>query len=686
MGHNSMGGYDIFRCNFESTSNDFGPISNLDYKINSTDDDILYIVDRNNENAIFSSKRSSEGGKIDVYNVKVKVLPMQNIIIAGTFKNSIISDDIGANIKIQDVRTNKLIASYTVGKDSKYNILLPNSGKYKFIVETPKSEKIHAGLVEAPAQKELKALKQEIELIKKNGEEKLIIKDYFDQSPEDEATIIANLLKKMSEPEINIDQFPDSVLNELAINNESESLNEDLDINIEESITFDDSLNLGVNDFNNKKENLIQIKKESIDKIIEQKTLVSNIAKVKTKESLENAEKADEILLTIDNQENDSIKNVQLQLAAEYNLKSKILNEEANYSIALSKRLEEEKTKKEQEIISLSNLNSEEELIAESANNEQLISINKELNNVEHKEKSTLQNIRQQAKLKEEDSEFHLTNAQNLRSDQESLIFQIDKEKEILNNTKKKKIIEQQNLKINELQTKVSELEIEIEDGFALYEASELEKKQLVLEADKLENIQVSKDYNNLELQVVLEEDNTFIKTNLIEKNNPQLESVIVDVVKINKELNVLTNNTDQDLEPTNDESFNISSNVNSESSQNNEILSNNNSPTAENESIKSIVNDLNDEGTALCTSIERSFLNILNGGCSAPVGAHVILSENTLSFEGVVVSTDGKEKITISLKDDKANGLHLAQRAAQEALDKGAQKLIESAENEKYS
>ena len=47
----------------------------------------------------YSSKRSSEGGKIDVCDVKVKVLPMQNIIIAGTFKNSI-PDDI-ANIKIQ---------------------------------------------------------------------------------------------------------------------------------------------------------------------------------------------------------------------------------------------------------------------------------------------------------------------------------------------------------------------------------------------------------------------------------------------------------------------------------------------------------------------------------------------------------------------------------------------------------
>ena len=126
-----------------------------------------------------------------------------------------------------------------------------------------------------------------------------------------------------------------------------------------------------------------------------------------------------------------------------------------------------------------------------------------------------------------------------------------------------------------------------------LYEASELEKKQLVLEADKLENIQVSKEYNNLELEddidlIVLEEDNTFVKTNLIEKNNPQLESVIVDVVKINKELNVVSNNSTEGLQENNDESLNISSNVNSESSQNNEILSTNNSPTSLNESINS--------------------------------------------------------------------------------------------------
>ena len=48
-----MGGYDIFRCSYDLARNNFGPVSNLDYKINSTDDDILYIVDDNNENAFF---------------------------------------------------------------------------------------------------------------------------------------------------------------------------------------------------------------------------------------------------------------------------------------------------------------------------------------------------------------------------------------------------------------------------------------------------------------------------------------------------------------------------------------------------------------------------------------------------------------------------------------------------------
>ena len=285
MGHNSMGGYDIFRCNFNPSTNNFGPISNLDYKINSTDDDILYLVDKDNKNAIFSSKRSSKGGMIDVYNVKVQVLPIQNIIISGSFKNSILAKDFNATIKVQDVRTNKLIGSYNVDNESNYNILLPNSGKYKFIVETPKSEKIHAGLVEVPPQTELKALKQEIELVKISGEEKLIIKDYFDQSPENEAVIIANVLKEMSNPEINIHMYPDSVIDKIILDKE-ETLNSNEEIaqqtienevlEVDKVLEVDEVLNLNEKSTDEKNQDQsIELEQKANDllKIIEDKKL-----------------------------------------------------------------------------------------------------------------------------------------------------------------------------------------------------------------------------------------------------------------------------------------------------------------------------------------------------------------------------------------------------------------------------
>ena len=88
-GHSSMGGYDVFRCSYDSEYNTFGPAQNMDFKINTPDDDILYIVDSLNKEAYFASTRSSRGGYVDVYNVKVEIYPILNAIIAGRFQNDI---------------------------------------------------------------------------------------------------------------------------------------------------------------------------------------------------------------------------------------------------------------------------------------------------------------------------------------------------------------------------------------------------------------------------------------------------------------------------------------------------------------------------------------------------------------------------------------------------------------------
>ena len=554
MGHNSMGGYDIFRCNYDATTNDFGPISNLDYKINSTDDDILYLVDKNNKNAIFSSKRSSEGGMIDVYNVKVQLLPMQNIIISGSFKNSILAEDFQANIKVQDVRTNKLIGSYNVDKESNYNILLPNSGKYKFIVETPKSEKIHAGLVEAPPQTELKALKQEIELVKINGEEKLIIKDYFDQSPENEAVIIANLLKEMSNPKINIDQYPDSILDKM-VESQSEELVIDTDPSQESNLENDTSENEIIN-FSEQKDQLLNVKNERLNDLKEQSILVSNIAKLKSEESIINAQKADDILLELESEENDSIKNIQLKLAAKFNATSKRLSQEVSNAVAISKRMNEEIILKEKEILIIQELEVQEDLVADNNQEVEIIESIKVQLSDPSKEKSTVEIIQQQSREKDEKAKDLLENAEEIKSEKQALQSQLKEEKLILSSSKKRKKIDEQNSKINELESKISNLESDVEDKISQYDELVLEKKQLEDQAKDLQEIKVSQKYKDIPLESDLDLEDIEIEnestiSNYIEKNDPQLESVVLAIVDNGIDLSYSTEentNVGQDL------------------------------------------------------------------------------------------------------------------------------------------
>ena len=565
MGHNSMGGYDIFRCNYDATTNDFGPISNLDYKINSTDDDILYLVDKNNKNAIFSSKRSSEGGMIDVYNVKVQLLPMQNIIISGSFKNSILAEDFKANIKVQDVRTNKLIGSYNVDKESNYNILLPNSGKYKFIVETPKSEKIHAGLVEAPPQTELKALKQEIELVKINGEEKLIIKDYFDQSPENEAVIIANLLKEMSNPKINIDQYPDSILDKM-VESQSEELVIDIDPSQESNLENDTIENEIIN-FSDQKDQLLNVKNERLNDLKEQSILVSNIAKLKSEESSINAQKADDILLELESEENDSIKNVQLKLAAKFNATSKRLSQEVTNAVAISKRMNEEIILKEKEILIIQELEVQEDLVADNNQEVKIIESIKVQLSDPSKEKSTVEIIQQQSREKDEKAKDLLENAEEIKSEKQALQSQLKEEKLILSSTKKRKKIDEQNSKINELESKISNLESDVEDKISQYDELVLEKKQLEDQAKDLQEIKVSQKYNDIPLESDLDLEDIEIEnestiSNYIEKNDPQLESVVLAIVDNGIDLSYSTEeNTNVGQDSSNSEDSTLENN-----------------------------------------------------------------------------------------------------------------------------
>ncbi len=96
-----------------------------------------------------------------------------------------------------------------------------------------------------------------------------------------------------------------------------------------------------------------------------------------------------------------------------------------------------------------------------------------------------------------------------------------------------------------------------------------------------------------------------------------------------------------------------------------------------ENQEVYEACRALNHEDTELCVNIEREFLRVLEGGCTAPIGAIAKIKEDSLSFKGVLFSPDGKKKIEFSKIVERKDVRDLGTFAANYILDRGGKKLM---------
>jgi len=99
----------------------------------------------------------------------------------------------------------------------------------------------------------------------------------------------------------------------------------------------------------------------------------------------------------------------------------------------------------------------------------------------------------------------------------------------------------------------------------------------------------------------------------------------------------------------------------------------------ANDEFVLDAVSQLNDVETEVCTHIERQFLKILEGGCTAPIGALATYSElaDTFTFKGILLSIDGKQKLEIEKIVDVSEWKKLGFNCAKEILDNGGAELM---------
>lgn len=85
----------------------------------------------------------------------------------------------------------------------------------------------------------------------------------------------------------------------------------------------------------------------------------------------------------------------------------------------------------------------------------------------------------------------------------------------------------------------------------------------------------------------------------------------------------------------------------------------------------------LDDHNTRVETFVEREFLRVLEGGCTAPIGALATIKTDQIRLQGVLLSLDGQERIEIDRSVPLTNYADFGSTCALELLGAGGSELM---------
>ncbi|MBX7094464.1 MAG: hypothetical protein K1X56_07080 [Flavobacteriales bacterium] len=531
-GHNSMGGYDIFRSVYDPESDQFSSPENVDFAISSPDDDMFYVVDSLDRMAWFASKRESENGKIHVYNVRVERIPILLAIIKGKFTTEISPSNLGASIRVEDMSTNEVVGIYnTKATDGNYLITLPKSGKYKFTVVSDNSKIAHVGIVDVPYQKELRPLKQELQLVNNSGTEQLRIKNMFDQEVDDADAIVAQILKEKGLLNPNAADWNLDSLDKVKETKTEVKTNDKVGNYSDQDLV--DMVKKDADDIANEVKEL----KETVEAAYVVADKKNDLAREKSKEA--------EILIsklntTTDEQEKKQI----IEEANNLNNDSRRLITESAAAYEVAKGLEEQVKKKEQEAVVAKEfangieqaINTKNRTEAEKKLREQQAYIRKVME-TEPNRKDELDDLRAKAATKKQESDKALQNAQTLRQDEADLTVELNslkRQQEAAKNDKKKQEIQAE---IDRKTEDLNQVKVDLKTAFNKFEMLEQEVEILNSQISVLEEIQsgtvsgtlteaeknaLEKDLNSGTTSRIFEENDKKLRENVNEERSEQ--------------------------------------------------------------------------------------------------------------------------------------------------------------------
>lgn len=519
-GHNSMGGYDVFKSIYNPSSKSFSKPVNLDFKINTPADDILYVVDESGEYAYFSSNRASKGGYFDVYNIRNQTIPFTNIYIVGTFKNEI-GNNLAVTIKVEDDKQNLVGVYNSQSNTGAYMIKMPKTGNFSYFVELEGNPRLYAAQVTVPNSSAM-MLKQELVLQEIDGDEILVVRNLFEEQIDNSEELMANMFMQISDLEENVDMFDESMFS----SGDKDDMFAQMGVDLTNAT--DQELTKIVDEIVGRIKSNAQKKEVIIEKAYE-------VADEKSQEA-ENYRSISDDLLSKADAETDPIKRRSYQEEAnEARIKAKIASQQAYLAIEYAKNIEKSLESSKQNIQKVDKIATEVkedikqnktdaavdklrnlQMVAKSAENEtnkvediseviekQVEEKELDLNSLEKKLANAEQNEKD---VKEEIVELEKRKSEAKKSQQELIQLQIDEANEVLATNEKK----------------VKEYREDVDFAKKQVELMNIQKDELSYAFDNVDESSVTKNYTPEEQQQITQR-----TENLVENT----KDVVVDKI-----------------------------------------------------------------------------------------------------------------------------------------------------------
>jgi len=628
-GHNSMGGYDLFKSELDPSTNRWKEPVNLAFPINSPNDDILFVTDSLEKIAFFASSRQSPAGKIDVYKILTEKRPAEFAFVSGTVLKKDPNQSVLAKIKVKNIETGEDAGSFNANADGTYSLKLPNGGKFIFTVETPGFPTQSEG-VNIPTAYTYVPYKQALGY----ENQKLYFTNFFDTKADDENNYkeFLALIEQKSKMNINADDFgvnpenplatnnnqPTNNTNQVANNNQAQENNSQVVNNEQKNPTTNPTQNKNVSN-----KELIQMAyddatelQQSADSLKGDATTAFSAANSKQDQANQKKKEAEQTLAKA-NAETDATKKQELNNEVEKQKDEATLYEAQSVTANnIAKQLEIDATNKQQE----ANLNLQYAKALEEAektkNNKQAIAkledLQKQLE-IASKQKSNsntlLENIKADANNKQQELQNAEKKQEQITNDIKDITTEISSLDKQIAETKDKDLIENYTAKKQEQESDLADKKKEQETNQAKINSLKEEAETLKSQADYATSIVTGSPIASTNNQTTNENKQAVINNQPTNNQTQNNEAVSQQENKNNVATNQQENkNINENNATTNPEnSNNITQPVNN-NSQNNEVANNNqtgnesttntqtNNTGAANELINQAQNNFNNE------------------------------------------------------------------------------------------